>query len=112
MAPRLCGRYGSAALQLAASAPEWLTPVQGTPYLWAELIWAAQNEAIVHLDDLLLRRSRLGILLADGGLSLLPGLKKWLQKSLGWDDAHWIREVERYWSIWQIAHGLPPGWRE
>jgi len=112
MAPRLCGRYGSAAPQLAASAPEWLTPVQDTPYLWAELIWAAQNEAIVHLDDLLLRRSRLGILLADGGQSLLPSLKKWLQKSLGWDDAHWTREVERYWSIWQIAHGLPPGWRE
>ncbi len=109
---RLCGRYGSAAPLLAAAAPERLTPVQGTPYLWPELIWAAQNEAVVHLDDLLLRRFRLGILLADGGLSLLSSLKNWLPKSLGWDDAHWTREVERYWSIWQIAHGLPPGWKE
>ena len=41
--------------------------IPGTETLWAELRWAARAEAVVHLEDLLLRRTRLGLLLRGGG---------------------------------------------
>lgn len=107
---RLCGRYGSAVPQLVAVIPDLLTKIQGTPYLWAELLWAAENEAVQHLDDLLLRRLRLGILLPDGGQSLFPRIKDLAKGSLGWDDARWEAETERYGRIWKVAHGLPSEW--
>ena len=37
----------------------------------AQARWALQHESIVHLDDLMLRRTRLGLLLPDGGASVL-----------------------------------------
>jgi len=36
------------------------------------LRWAARAEAVSHLDDLLLRRVRLGLLLPGGGVRHLP----------------------------------------
>lgn len=48
---------------------------------WAELRWAAHAEGVVHLDDLLLRRVRLDMLTARGGL---PIMKK-LDRGLGQD---------------------------
>lgn len=107
----LWGRYGAATPLLASSDPDLLALLPGVPYLWAEIIWAAQNEAVYHLDDLLLRRFRLGILLADGGQSLFPRIKALIQDPLGWSDDRWKTEVMRYRDIWQLAHGLPPGWR-
>jgi len=109
---RLWGRYGSGAPLIANMFSELLTAIPGTPYLWAELAWSARSEPVCHLDDLLLRRFRLGVLLTDGGLSLLPRLKSLLQKELGWDDKKWAAEVERYQGIWKIAHGLPKEWKK
>ena len=40
-----------------------------------------------HLDDLLLRRVRLGLQLPEGGAALLPELRAICQEELGWDDA-------------------------
>ena len=106
-AARLWGRYGHAAPTIIAHWPHLLTPVPGAPYLWAELAWSAEHEAIRHLDDLLLRRFRLGILLPDGGQSLLPTLKPLVQPALAWTDARWTEEVERYGQVWRTAHGVP-----
>ncbi len=108
---RLWGRYGAAAQFLAESNPDLLRPIPGTPYLWSEILWAAKNEAVYHLDDLLLRRFRLGILLPDGGQSLLDRQKALLQGGLGWDEDRWETEVDRYLNIWRVAHGLPPEWQ-
>lgn len=110
-AQRLCGRYGEAAEEIITSAPELLTEIDGTPYLWAELVWSAKNEGVEHLDDLLLRRFRLGILLPDGGAGLLPRLKPIFQSSLGWGDARWSDEVGRFERIWKTAHAIPEEWR-
>lgn len=109
---RLWGRYGSGTPLVADMPAELLTSIPGTPYLWAELVWSAREEPIFHLDDLLLRRFRLGILLVDGGQSLLPRIKSLLQRDLGWDDKRWAVEVERYKGIWQVAHGLPQEWKK
>jgi len=109
---RMCGRYGAAAARIADLPSDLLRNIEGTPYLWAEVAWSAENEAICHLDDLLLRRFRLGILLPDGGQSLLPELKAVVKDKLGWDERRWKSEVERYIPIWKIAHGLPKDWKE
>ncbi len=106
LAPRLWGRYGAAAPALVAHSPDLLTPIPGAPYLWAELAWSAQHEAIAHLDDLLLRRFRLGILLPDGGQGLVPRLGA----LSGWDEARWLAESERYRQVWRQAHGRPSDW--
>lgn len=109
---RLWGRYGSAAPLVAEAPSELLTTIPGTLYLWAELAWSARHEPVCYLDDLLLRRFRFGIILADGGKSLLPQIKALVQKHLGWDDEQWTAEVERYQGIWQVAHGLPDEWKK
>jgi len=109
---RLWGRYGAAAPSLAASLSGLGERIPGTPYAWAELAWAAGHEPVCHLDDLLLRCLRLGILLPDGGQSLLPQIGPLVKRSLGWQDERWDREAGRYRLIWAAAHGLPEEWQD
>lgn len=110
-ARRLWGRYGAAAPILAASFPDLMVTVPGTPYLWAELAWAAGHEPISHLDDLLLRSLRIGVLMSDGGQRLFPRLKTLFRKQLGWGEKRWNEEVKRYLRVWEMAHDLPKEWR-
>lgn len=112
MAHRLAGFYGRDTDEIIGTAKahggaEDLEPIPGTHTCWAELRWQAASEAVVHLDDLLLRRSRLGLLLKNGGLDLLPDLKERLQPMLGWSDEHWAAEVERYRRLWSQFYSLP-----
>ena len=106
---RLLGRYGSAAPALAAAAqPGELTSVYGTPFLWAELRWAARTEAVAHLDDLMLRRTRLGLLLPGGGRSAMPKIREICQAELDWNDQQWETEEAAYLKLWQRSYSLPP----
>ncbi len=111
-ARRLWGRYGAAAPRLASLFPDLLRRVPGTPYLWAELAWAAGHEPVRHLDDLLLRNFRFGILLPDGGQSLLAALGPLLKEQLGWTEERWNEEAGRYRRIRAAAHGLPKEWQD
>jgi glycerol-3-phosphate dehydrogenase len=105
---RLIGRCGAEAAQLVSAArARELTPIPGTRTLWAELRWAARAEAVVHLDDLLLRRVRLGLLLPDGARDLLPEVRKICQGELGWDDARWEREADAYLHTWRACYNVP-----
>ncbi len=105
---RLIGRYGDRAPALvAAAAHDELGPIPGTTTLWAELRWGARAEGVVHLDDLMMRRVRLGILLPGGGQSHLPRIRTICQPELGWGDARWQEEEEAYLHLWQ-AHYRPP----
>lgn len=104
---RLLGYYGAEATAVvAAAAAGELTPIPGTPFLWAEVRWAAAREAVVHLDDLLLRRVRLGLMAPEGGLHLLDRVRPLVQPGLGWDDTRWEVEVQRYISLWRSAYSL------
>jgi glycerol-3-phosphate dehydrogenase len=106
---RLLGRYGADAPALVAAAmPGELAFIPGTPLSWAELRWAARAEGVVHLDDLLLRRVRLGLLLPEGGRALLPQICAICQPELGWDDERWTAEETAYLALWQQSYGLPP----
>jgi len=114
---RLLGRYGrEAADLLAAAGPGELEAIPGAPALWAELRWAARAEAVVHLDDLLLRRVRLGLLLPRGGGDLMPRIRAIVQRELVWDDVRWAAEERAYRALVVAAYGLPrrgdiPDWR-
>ncbi len=92
---------------IAQSSEQSLTPISYTRHLWAELAWAAKYEQIVHLDDLLLRRTRLGNLLTQGGQSYLDKIKDLCQQTLNWSDEKWQQEVSRYQQIWQQHYSLP-----
>lgn len=105
---RLYGRYGNVAQRLLQEVePQLLTPIADTPYLWAELVWAARYEAVVHLQDLLLRRVRVGLLLRQGGSALLPRIRSLCQAELGWDDPRWNSEVNDYQQLWQRCYAPP-----
>jgi glycerol-3-phosphate dehydrogenase len=106
---RLCGRYGSHAPALVEAAQQdELDLIPGTYTLWAELRWAARAEGVAHLADLLLRRTRVGLLLPAGGQALLPRLRTICQAELGWDDVRWAAEVAAYQELHGRCYGLPP----
>jgi glycerol-3-phosphate dehydrogenase len=117
MRQRLLGRHGAHAPALVAAARQGeLERVPGTQTLWAELRWAARAESVVHLDDLLLRRVRLGHLLPEGGEEVLPRVRAICQPELGWDDARWEREKAAYRDLWRNSYSLPtrdaiPDWQ-
>lgn len=108
---RLKGYYGKDLTQLLACGP--LNPVNpsssGNDLIWAELYWACGQEDVQHLDDLLLRRTRLGLIMPDGAQTLLPELRQHCQPLLGWDDSRWAREEARYLEIRNQAYALPHG---
>ena len=114
---RLLGRYGALAPALVAAAqPGELAIIPGTETAWAELRWAARAEAVSHLDDLLLRRVRLGILLPEGGAALLPRIRAICQAELGWDDGRWQSEEAAYLAVVRGCYSAPdaalvPDWR-
>jgi glycerol-3-phosphate dehydrogenase len=64
---------------------------------------------VLHLDDLLLRRTRLGILLPRGGLDHLARIRALCQPALQWDDAKWQTEVQRYQTIIDAHYRVPRG---
>ncbi|MEG2962706.1 MAG: glycerol-3-phosphate dehydrogenase C-terminal domain-containing protein, partial [Janthinobacterium sp.] len=86
-----------------------LAPVPGTQTLWAQLRWGARNEDVRHLDDLLLRRTRLGLQLAGGALAIMPRLRAICQHELGWSDARWDAEQQRYLALWRRHYSVPQG---
>ena len=105
---RLAARYGERALELTANAPEPdLQSIPGTNTLWLELSLAAQHEAVLHLDDLLLRRTRLGILLPRGGLDHLARIHSLCEPHLMWGGAGWAAEIGRYRALIAAHYSLP-----
>jgi glycerol-3-phosphate dehydrogenase len=106
---RLAGRHGAAAPALVEAAADCheLEPIPGTPDPWAALRWAARAEGVTHLDDLLLRRVRLGLLLPGGGAAHLARIRSIVAPELGWDDARWAAEEAAYRARWARDHAPP-----
>lgn len=105
---RLSGHYGEDLTPLLALAEQDdFAVIPGSRTLWLELRWAASQEAVHHLDDLLLRRTRLGLLLPQGGLLLIDRIRAVSQPGLAWSDQQWLDEIERYRTLWQRHYGIP-----
>ena len=93
MARRLRGLAWTAAEM--ARSPEELRPVQGTADLsLAELRAHLRLGAVVRLEDLLLRRARVGLWRPDSVAELAPRLEALCRQELGWDGRRWQREAE------------------
>jgi glycerol-3-phosphate dehydrogenase len=103
---RLLARYGPGSAALFTASGADLQPIDGTIYLWAELRQAAREEGVVHLDDLLLRRVRLGLLVPNGGLNQMNRIRAIVQPELGWDDTRWLAEEKTYAELWNRAYRL------
>ncbi|MFC1883668.1 glycerol-3-phosphate dehydrogenase/oxidase [Thermodesulfobacteriota bacterium] len=105
---RIFGRYGEGAIELVTSAkPEDLEFIPGTHTIWAELPYAAKNENVRHLTDLLLRRVRIGILVPYGAMKHMPRIKKLCRSVLPWDRMRWKQEINEYKETWKRAHSYP-----
>jgi glycerol-3-phosphate dehydrogenase len=112
----LARRYGHAAadvLRRVPAAPELarrLSP--GLPDIAAEAAQAASQEQARSLSDVLLRRTRLGLLdargLAADGAEGPRRAARAMASELGWDEAQVESEV-RAWRADVLAEGLVPG---
>jgi glycerol-3-phosphate dehydrogenase len=78
--------------------------IAGTPFTWGALQASARDEYVVHLEDLMMRRTRLGLVAEGGGASLLAEVKRVCAPELGWDDERWANEERDYLAYWQRQH--------
>ena len=97
-------------LRIAAERPELAGPiVAGEPDLLAEAALAARLEQATSIADVLLRRTRLGLLAAPklrGADSVMP-VAEVLGAELGWDSQRVRAEAER-WSEDAASEGIDP----
>ena len=108
----LAGRYGHAAhdvLAVARERPELAEPiVRELPDLLAEVVYAARREQARSLGDVLLRRTRLGLL---AGRDVLAGgdaarrVAGALAPELGWDESARDAQIE-LWREEATAEGV------
>jgi glycerol-3-phosphate dehydrogenase len=106
-------RYGHAArnvLRIAAERPELRQPiVDGEPDLLAEVALAARLEQATSVADVLLRRTRLGLLAAPklrGAEQVMP-VAEVLGAELGWDE-HEIAQAAEKWTEDAENEGIDP----
>ncbi|MBZ0296451.1 MAG: glycerol-3-phosphate dehydrogenase/oxidase [Anaerolineae bacterium] len=100
-------RYGTRVREIAAYlAAEPDTPLGYTPgYSRREVQFLAETEKVVHLDDLLLRRTLLAMLGKVTPQSLHE-ITDVLAAVLDWDDARKQAEIERVIEDWRFRHGV------
>ncbi|ABX03010.1 MAG TPA: glycerol-3-phosphate dehydrogenase/oxidase [Herpetosiphon sp.] len=105
---RLLGRYAAEAPLMLQELPNHeFCSIADLPSLWAEIRWAARYEAVTNLGDLLLRRSRLGLLLPHGAAEYQAQIQAICTEELGWDAQHWQTEWQQYQQLIAQHYSLP-----
>ncbi|MBC9943393.1 glycerol-3-phosphate dehydrogenase/oxidase [Leucobacter sp. cx-328] len=105
----LLDRYGTRASEVLAALPSDPTPIATHPdYFREELAFLARSEHVVHLDDLLLRRTSLAF---RGGVTseTLTEVAAAVAADLGWDEHTQREEVERATATLRDAHRVTLG---
>jgi len=96
----LLHRYGSLLQELTDlcdERPDLAEPLEHAPaYIGAEIVYAASHEGALHLDDVLMHRTRLNYEQRDRGVGALEEIADLVAPVLGWDDATRRREVDAY----------------
>ncbi|HWB35292.1 MAG TPA: glycerol-3-phosphate dehydrogenase C-terminal domain-containing protein, partial [Rugosimonospora sp.] len=96
----LLERYGTLTtelLTLIEAQPLLGSPLAGAPeYLAAEVVYAADAEAALHLEDVLTRRTRISIETTHRGVESAAHVAELMGSVLGWDEVTRKREVEHY----------------
>ncbi|MBN9192892.1 glycerol-3-phosphate dehydrogenase/oxidase [Microbacterium sp.] len=106
---RLLDRYGTVAAAVAAAiaADPDDAPLETAPgYSSGELRHLAASEAVVHLDDMLMRRTSLAFM-GDVSADSAREVAAAIAPALGWDPARCEEEVERGLAA---VHAADPGW--
>lgn len=96
----LLDRYGSnidELVELIEEQPDLAHPLEHAPiYLRVEIAYAARYEMVLHLEDILLHRTRLDYEVADGGIAAIDEIVAIISPILGWDETRRAREREGY----------------
>ena len=100
MVDHLLHRYGSGIRDLTAAIeeqPDLAKPLEhASAYLRAEIHFAATHEQVIHLEDVLLHRTRLSYEIADAGRAALDEILAIIAPVLGWDEAKVAAEKASY----------------
>lgn len=100
MVDHLLHRYGSNLRDIVAlceADPALAAPLEHAPaYLRAEISYGVTHEGALHLEDLLLHRTRLNYEVLDRGLGALPEIADIAAPLLGWDDERKAAEIASY----------------
>jgi len=96
----LLHRYGSLLgelLEIVDAEPALGRPLANAPaYIGAEVAYAVTHEGALHLDDVLMHRTRLNYEQVDKGVGALEEIADIIAPRLGWDDATRAREIDAY----------------
>ncbi len=100
MGDHLLHRYGSLmeeVLELIDRDPGLAQPLQAAPaYLRAEVAYACTHEGAIHLEDLMMRRTRLIYEVPRKGLAAVPEIADLAAVMLGWDEERKHAEIRAY----------------
>jgi glycerol-3-phosphate dehydrogenase len=84
-------------LQLTRADPGLARPLaEGHPYLRAEVVYAVTHENALHVEDVLVRRTRLFIESADSGTTAAAEVSSIMGRLLGWNRRKRASETRRY----------------
>ena len=107
----LLGRYGTLAeevLGLIRSDAALGRPLaEGHPYLRAEVSYAVTHENALHVEDVLMRRTRLFIEAADGGAGAAADVAAIMGRLLGWSRRRRAAETRRYLELLEAERVVP-----
>jgi glycerol-3-phosphate dehydrogenase len=107
----LLGRYGALAedvLRLVRADSALGRPLaEGHPYLRAEVAYAVTHESALHVEDVLMRRTRLFIEAADGGAGAAADVAAIMGRLLGWSRRRRAAETRRYLDLLETERVVP-----
>ncbi|MGC1207173.1 MAG: glycerol-3-phosphate dehydrogenase/oxidase [Ornithinimicrobium sp.] len=100
MVDHLLHRYGSMMyelLELIEEDPSLAEPLAEAPaYLRAEIAYACSHEGVLHMEDVMMRRTRLIYETKHKGVGALPEIAAIAAGVLGWDSAKEEAEITSY----------------
>jgi glycerol-3-phosphate dehydrogenase len=107
----LLGRYGTLAaevLELVKGDTALGRPLApGHPYLRAEVAYAVSHEGALHVEDVLMRRTRLFIESADSGAAVAADVAALMGRPLGWSRRRRAAETRRYLDLVEAERTRP-----
>ena len=107
----LLGRYGTLATEvldlIRADASLGRPLASGHPYLRAEVAYAVSHEGALHVEDVLMRRTRLFIESADSGAAVAAEVAALMGRPLGWSRRRRAAETRRYLDLVEAERTRP-----